>query len=278
MGSARHFFRFVVVALLAIVVLAALPGCEDGENEHFANARESERKLLMGNTALTYAAPGYLSVARELEQVPPWSGDHQKAQEKLALIKDARRIQASKEYQLDYLPSRLDGVTLAALAPTRIDERPLRRAEGPEDETHHDFVPVVQTTASKKGTESKSVLAKQALNVNGTQAKRGEGVRERKSSTSRQTRQVASAAASDDGLVIMYTTSWCGYCRKARNYFRKNGIPFIDKDIEEDAAAQREMIAKVGGRSGVPVIDIDGIIIRGFNVRAIEQALARRDQ
>lgn len=50
----------------------------------------------------------------------------------------------------------------------------------------------------------------------------------------------------------MYTTSWCPYCRQAREYFRDNGIPFVEYDIEKDAAARRRYDA-LGGR-GVPVI------------------------
>ena len=39
--------------------------------------------------------------------------------------------------------------------------------------------------------------------------------------------------------VIMYATDWCGYCKKARRYFRKNGISFTEYDIEKDAAAKK---------------------------------------
>jgi glutaredoxin len=52
--------------------------------------------------------------------------------------------------------------------------------------------------------------------------------------------------------VVMYATSWCPYCEHARNYFRQQGIPYIEYDIEKDADAKRAYQA-FGGR-GIPVI------------------------
>lgn len=68
--------------------------------------------------------------------------------------------------------------------------------------------------------------------------------------------------------VVMYATSWCPYCQQARNYFRRQGIPYIEHDIEKDAAARRDYNA-FGGRS-VPVIFVgkrrmNGFSVEGFN-------------
>jgi glutaredoxin 3 len=63
--------------------------------------------------------------------------------------------------------------------------------------------------------------------------------------------------------VIVYSTPTCPYCVMAKGFFKKNNIAFKDFDVSQDEAAAREMIAK-SGQMGVPVIDIDGNIIVGF--------------
>lgn len=81
-----------------------------------------------------------------------------------------------------------------------------------------------------------------------------------------------------DVKVVMYRTSWCGYCKKAARYFTSKNVPFTEKDIEKDPAAGREMKEKLAranlSGNGVPVIDVDGTIIQGFNQPAIERALS----
>ncbi len=56
--------------------------------------------------------------------------------------------------------------------------------------------------------------------------------------------------------VVMYSTSWCGYCKKARNYFKKKGISFVDYDVEKLPSRMREF-KKLGG-TGYPLIIIGG--------------------
>lgn len=77
--------------------------------------------------------------------------------------------------------------------------------------------------------------------------------------------------------VIVYTASWCGVCRKTVAYLKQRRIPFIEKDIEEDEAAALEMqrkLARAGLRGGsIPVIDVRGKILVGFDKRALDQAL-----
>ncbi len=68
--------------------------------------------------------------------------------------------------------------------------------------------------------------------------------------------------------VVMYSTSWCGYCKKARNYFNAQGIAFTELDIEKDAQAKQQYDS-MGGR-GVPVIlagekRMNGFSVAGFN-------------
>ncbi|MFH1779604.1 MAG: glutaredoxin domain-containing protein [Candidatus Micrarchaeota archaeon] len=72
--------------------------------------------------------------------------------------------------------------------------------------------------------------------------------------------------------VIVYSTPTCPWCVRAKEYFTSINQPFQDVNVAEDQAAAQEMIDK-SGQLGVPVIDIDGKIIVGFDRVAIDQAL-----
>jgi len=89
------------------------------------------------------------------------------------------------------------------------------------------------------------------------------------------------SAGSDGGarpLAIIYGTSWCGACRAAREHFRERHVPFVDKDIEKDPAAERELERKAkraGLRlGGVPVLDIGGQLMMGFDPTTVDRLLA----
>ena len=79
--------------------------------------------------------------------------------------------------------------------------------------------------------------------------------------------------------MIIYGASWCGPCHQAAAYFTKRGIKFIEHDIEKDSSAAREMqakLAKAGARGGsIPVLDVRGRILIGFDQRAVDQALGQ---
>lgn len=73
--------------------------------------------------------------------------------------------------------------------------------------------------------------------------------------------------------VIMFATSWCGYCAAARRFFADNSIAFVEYDIERDAEGGRKY-EKMGFKgSGVPIILIDGEVYHGFNEAALREAL-----
>jgi len=76
----------------------------------------------------------------------------------------------------------------------------------------------------------------------------------------------------EEGTVIVYSTEACPWCRVAKDFLKENNIEFESKDVAEDEAARNELLEK-SGRMGVPVLDIDGKIIVGFNQEAIEKAL-----
>lgn len=69
--------------------------------------------------------------------------------------------------------------------------------------------------------------------------------------------------------VVMYATSWCGYCRKARAYFKQNNIAYVEYDIEKDKSAYQRY-KNLGGR-GVPVITIAEETIFGFSPAKFEK-------
>jgi glutaredoxin-like YruB-family protein len=72
--------------------------------------------------------------------------------------------------------------------------------------------------------------------------------------------------------VIVYSTSWCPWCTRTKEFLKENKIAFKDINVEKDQKATKEMMDK-SGQMGVPVIDIDGTIIVGFNESEIRKAL-----
>lgn len=74
--------------------------------------------------------------------------------------------------------------------------------------------------------------------------------------------------------VTIYTTPTCGFCRVAKDWFRTNHVPFTEYDVSADRRKAEEMVRK-SGQMGVPVIDVHGKVIVGFNRPEIEKALKR---
>jgi len=72
--------------------------------------------------------------------------------------------------------------------------------------------------------------------------------------------------------VTLYSTPSCVYCRMAKDYFRQSGITFTEYNVASDRAKADEMVRK-SGQMGVPVIDINGSVIIGFNKPEIDRAL-----
>jgi glutaredoxin 3 len=74
--------------------------------------------------------------------------------------------------------------------------------------------------------------------------------------------------------ITLYSTPSCGYCVKAKEYFRNKKLSFTEYNVAQDLRKADEMVKK-SGQMGVPVIDINGRIIVGFNQQQIEHALHR---
>lgn len=74
--------------------------------------------------------------------------------------------------------------------------------------------------------------------------------------------------------VKIYSTPTCPWCKKAKDFFKKNSVKFIDLNVAKDEKARNEMIEK-SQQSSVPVFEIDGEIIIGFDQARIEKALKK---
>lgn len=74
--------------------------------------------------------------------------------------------------------------------------------------------------------------------------------------------------------VIMYSTEWCGVCKKARNYFKQNSIPFVEYDVEKSTKGKRDY--KRLNAKGVPVILVGDRRMNGFSVSSFRQIYSAR--
>jgi len=75
--------------------------------------------------------------------------------------------------------------------------------------------------------------------------------------------------------VKVYSTQTCPFCHKAKDYLKQHNVKFHDIDVGEDQEAANEMVQK-SGQMGVPVLDINGQIIVGFDRDAIDKALSKK--
>ena len=72
--------------------------------------------------------------------------------------------------------------------------------------------------------------------------------------------------------VTVYSTPTCPWCSKAKDFLKENKVPFEEVNVAADHKAAQDMIEK-SGQMGVPVIDIDGTVIVGFDKNAMKKAL-----
>ena len=73
--------------------------------------------------------------------------------------------------------------------------------------------------------------------------------------------------------VTVYSTQTCPWCDKLKDYLKEKGVEFESIDVGEDQEKAKEMVEK-SGQMGVPVSDINGTIIVGFDKDAVDKALA----
>ena len=85
----------------------------------------------------------------------------------------------------------------------------------------------------------------------------------------------APGAATRPHRVIVFSTPTCPWCTRAKSYLRGRGVAFQDVDVSRDPAAARDLVRRTG-QMGVPVIEIDGRPIVGFDQARIDSALGLR--
>lgn len=86
------------------------------------------------------------------------------------------------------------------------------------------------------------------------------------------------AVNEEDGMtqpLTMYTTPWCGYCRRLKSQLAREGVEIAEVDIERDPTAADYVMTVNGGYQTVPTILFpDGSTLTNPSVRAIKQRLA----
>lgn len=76
-------------------------------------------------------------------------------------------------------------------------------------------------------------------------------------------------------MIIVYSADWCAFCHTAKGYFDKLGIKYEERNVEENPTYMHEAVEK-SGQMGIPVIDIDGQIIVGFDKPRIDAAILKK--
>ncbi|HSQ93220.1 MAG TPA: glutaredoxin domain-containing protein, partial [Methanoregula sp.] len=74
--------------------------------------------------------------------------------------------------------------------------------------------------------------------------------------------------------VTVYSTQYCQYCRMAKAFLEKNGIPYETIDVGADRVAAETMI-KLSGQRGVPVITVDDEVIVGFDSQRLNELFGK---
>ncbi len=73
--------------------------------------------------------------------------------------------------------------------------------------------------------------------------------------------------------VTVYSATWCAFCHAAKDYLDKKGVAYTDKDVDSDKAIAQESM-DLSGQTGIPVLNINGTVIVGFDRPKIDAALA----
>ncbi len=71
----------------------------------------------------------------------------------------------------------------------------------------------------------------------------------------------------------MYSTVWCGYCRRLKRQMEEAGIPFEEIDLDEDPSHDHKIIAATGGYRTVPTLEVDGRLLVNPTLQQVQDAL-----
>ncbi|MCA9341033.1 NrdH-redoxin [Candidatus Saccharibacteria bacterium] len=85
-----------------------------------------------------------------------------------------------------------------------------------------------------------------------------------------------SDSTAKDNKVVIYSTNWCAFCKTEKQWLDSLNVEYIEKNIETDKAAEQELLQKLNGNfQGVPVTDIAGDVILGFDRPKLQAALEK---
>jgi glutaredoxin len=82
----------------------------------------------------------------------------------------------------------------------------------------------------------------------------------------------AAAATRAAPEVVVYTTTWCGWCRRTLAWLDERGVAYVNKDIESDDRHREELLRKTG-RISIPVVEIGGELVRGYDPSRMRELL-----
>jgi len=85
-------------------------------------------------------------------------------------------------------------------------------------------------------------------------------------------------AAKSYPQIVLYSVTWCPHCKETKDYFTRNNIPFINRDVEVDAKAMEELTGTYNSQ-GVPVIVIGTgtgeVVVKGFTPELFQESLKK---
>ena len=73
--------------------------------------------------------------------------------------------------------------------------------------------------------------------------------------------------------VTMYSTTWCGYCRRLKRQFEEAGIAYREIDLDEESQHADKIVAKTGGHRTVPTVEVDGVLLVNPTLAEVKDAL-----
>lgn len=80
---------------------------------------------------------------------------------------------------------------------------------------------------------------------------------------------------SNSSTLIMYTTPWCGYCKRLKSQFQREDISFTEVDIEQDPDAAKRVMEVNGGNQTVPTLEfVDGSALTNPSLEQVKAKLA----
>ena len=76
-----------------------------------------------------------------------------------------------------------------------------------------------------------------------------------------------------DNVITMYSTTWCGYCRRLARQMDEAGISYRVVDLDDDPSHDARIIAKTGGYRTVPTLEVQGELLVNPSIRQVQAAL-----